>query len=248
MGQTNFDTDDSKIIQTIQESVKTETLEIGEEVYTTRPVHLPQRRDLAKAIEAHSLTAIVDYLNSNFDNNALPSLAVQVKSPVEVRVRGEIQDPEDRRFTPFSVTADLPQGIHYGQYFDLETAVIYLQSRFVQSETRDELIRNLGNIVATEALTQRDDGMSQEVTMQKGIRREESTIQNPVALAPFRTFAEIPQPESPFIIRLRKPKEEPIQVAFFEADGGAWSNTARLAIKAFLDKALGADNGIPILA
>lgn len=58
-------------------------------------------------------------------------------------------------------------------------------------------------------------------------------VPNPVYLKPFRTFTEITQPESAFVLRMRE--SGGIQVALFEADGGAWKNEAILAIKDYLE-------------
>ena len=53
-------------------------------------------------------------------------------------------------------------------------------------------------------------------------------------LAPFRTFSEIEQPESSFVLRVN----DRGRVGLFEADGGAWRNTAMLRIKEYLDNHL----------
>lgn len=106
-----------------------------------------------------------------------------------------------------------------------------------------------GNIVASEELRLKDDGMSQETVTRKGVRSEATTISNPHLLKPFRTFAEVDQPESAFIVRLQKSGENAIRAAILEADGGAWRNTARLAIKAWLEEALNVNGtALPILA
>ena len=52
-----------------------------------------------------------------------------------------------------------------------------------------------------------------------------------VPLSPFRTFQEVEQPESEFLLRL----DEDGNIGLFEADGGMWKLTARKTIKAFLE-------------
>ena len=49
-----------------------------------------------------------------------------------------------------------------------------------------------------------------------------------------RTFYEVEQPESEFLLRLG----DDGKVGFFEADGGMWKMTARKTIKEYLEKAL----------
>jgi hypothetical protein len=63
---------------------------------------------------------------------------------------------------------------------------------------------------------------------------QEVSIQNPVWLKPFRTFTEVDQPASPFVVRIREDCGS-IDVALFEADGGSWRNDARYLIKEFLN-------------
>ena len=55
-----------------------------------------------------------------------------------------------------------------------------------------------------------------------------------VKLRPYRTFLEVEQPESDFLIRIREGGE----IGFFEADGGAWKLFARSIIKSKLEDLL----------
>jgi len=66
-----------------------------------------------------------------------------------------------------------------------------------------------------------------------------------VKLKPYRTFNEVEQPESEFLLRL----SDGAQVALYEADGGAWKLTARRNIADYLRKQLAAliDDGIVIV-
>ena len=53
-----------------------------------------------------------------------------------------------------------------------------------------------------------------------------------VTLKPFRTFREIEQPESEFILRYQN--RNGIEAALFEGDGGCWKLDAILRIKEWL--------------
>ena len=60
-----------------------------------------------------------------------------------------------------------------------------------------------------------DDGVGQTVTAKSGVTRTTKVdVKNPWMLAPFRTFPEVAQPESPFILRMDKDS----QCALFEGD------------------------------
>ncbi|MDL2276354.1 hypothetical protein LJC02_01750, partial [Breznakia sp. OttesenSCG-928-G09] len=53
-------------------------------------------------------------------------------------------------------------------------------------------------------------------------------------VAPFRTFAEVEQPNSRFLLRVREGGE----MALFEADGGAWKLEAQNNVSTFIRKEL----------
>ena len=55
-----------------------------------------------------------------------------------------------------------------------------------------------------------------------------------VALRPFRTFLEVEQPESEFLLRL----DDDGNVGLFEADGGMWQQTAKASITAYFEDKL----------
>ena len=55
-----------------------------------------------------------------------------------------------------------------------------------------------------------------------------------VTLAPFRTFLEVEQPASEFILRL----DNNASIGLLEADGGMWKLVARETIKKFLEEKL----------
>lgn len=55
-----------------------------------------------------------------------------------------------------------------------------------------------------------------------------------VALRPFRTFLEVEQPESEFLLRL----DDDGNVGLLEADGGMWQQTAKASITAYFEDKL----------
>lgn len=80
-----------------------------------------------------------------------------------------------------------------------------------------------------------DDGVSQQVVVKSGVSIEENKrTKSEYSLKPFRTFSEVSQPMSTFILRLRKGAE----AALYIADGGAWELTAIHNIRDYLKEAL----------
>lgn len=241
------DFEEGRLIDVIQEAVKPEIIKVEGEEFVSREVHHPPRRKLVDVLVVASLTGIADYLSKGVDTAARKGTFIHVVHPQVVSVFNDIGEDTDRRFEAMRANAAPPKAT-LNTYLAKEDAMIALQALFVDTEERNALLQQLGTLVANEELQQKDDGVTQSVMTQKGVNRGYSDIKNPVKLRPFRTFAEIEQPESPFIVRIRKEEgEDTIEVGLFEADGGAWQNEARLSIKKFLEENL-QGGSVPILA
>lgn len=248
MGEkSNFDVNSSEIIQTIKDSVEVQVFkDLKEDDFTSEAVHRVPRRNQVATLVIASLTGLIDYLNDDADSGLREGerVFVQVVSPTHIELHHFVKGEREERFTPVVVKADVP-AIVFDKFTTRESMMIAIQSRFVDTPERAELLENLGNLAREEELLQEDDGVSQRVITQSGVKRKEVVIKNPVRLQPFRTFTEIEQPESPFVVRLDQDGSE-IAVGLFEGDGGAWRNAARVAIKAYLEDNLTGE--IPVLA
>ena len=79
-----------------------------------------------------------------------------------------------------------------------------------------------------------DDGVSQKTTIKSGIANKTDVIvPNPVKLRPYRTFAEIEQPQSSYVFRIQDSDRGP-SFKLVEADGGLWKNATMKKIKDYL--------------
>ena len=95
-----------------------------------------------------------------------------------------------------------------------------------------------GNIQAGTTMNYDDDGISQKTTIKSGVANNADVIvPNPVRLRPYRTFAEIEQPESSFVFRIKDSEEGP-RFKIVEADGGLWKNAAMKKIKEYFEREL----------
>lgn len=128
----------------------------------------------------------------------------------------------------------------FGNFYDCETFVIKLLSLFEAHDGRAAVLKIVGNIKEENVRNASDDGVTQTVTAKAGIVRvEEVDVPNPVYLAPFRTFREVTQPLSPFVLRMKQGRDGGLPtVALFEADGGKWKLDAIAFIKEYLSKSL----------
>ncbi len=131
-----------------------------------------------------------------------------------------------------------------GYFYPHYEFMIFLQMNLVRTEVIDRLLQLFGNISSEEIRTSIDDGVTQQIVAKQGIKLVDwATVPNPVLLQPYRTFPEVEQPASPFIIRLKEKAEKPA-IAFFEADGGAWEIDAIHGIRDWLKERV----DIPIIA
>lgn len=232
---------DGTVVKAIEElALKTaEPLELSGQTYTATPMHDIRKADPApKALEVSSLTSLVDYLVSVRPADNADVVALHVVDPVTVEAIGALHGHFQQRFV--FVSAKSPDrmsgtGFQFGRFIGLEAMNVALQALFEPTEDRARTLAVVGNVRDEVVRGQSDDGVSQEVNARSGIVLVEKVkVPNPVTLKPRRTFLEVEQPASPFILRLKKADESGITAALFEADGGAWRATAMASIAEFL--------------
>ena len=120
---------------------------------------------------------------------------------------------------------------------DQEYFIINLQAKFLPNDDRELLLKFAGTVKNESIAEYGDNGIMQKATIKTGISTVgEAIVPNPVKLCPFRTFAEVGQPESSFVFRMRQ--GDGVECAIFDADGGAWKNEAMDNIKKYLQEAL----------
>ncbi|NFB30637.1 hypothetical protein EXM76_05835 [Clostridium botulinum] len=222
---------------------KNEMLEVNGQIYSTK--RLNQVQDPIPAeLRTRTLTALIDYLESETDKKSSEKLLVHVISPNKVALYSELRKDAERE-TYMICDALTPDNIYFDRFIDTEQFNIMLQSSFIENKDRGLLLKVTGCVKDSAVKEIGDDGVSQAATIKTGVASvNEVKIPNPVVLAPFRTFPEIQQPESKFIFRMRSGP----QAALYEADGGAWRNEAMRRIKAYLEEELKGIQNINIIS
>lgn len=216
--------------------------ELDQGTFSRIPLHRVKEAKAA-AITVSTLTGLVDYIKANVDNIE-SKLLIQVESPDRVKLYGPLNGDREREMFILA-DAVLPNNIRYESFLDTEQFNIMLQSSFADKGDKEVLLKYTGLVRDEAVKTTGDNGISQKVTVKTGVASvAEAIVPNPVTLAPYRTFPEIEQPSSRFIFRM---KDGP-RAAIFEADGGAWRNTAILSIKEYLKKELEGIESIEIIA
>lgn len=145
-------------------------------------------------------------------------------------------DPEQREIRSVlydCIAADVP-GWGAKVSLGFEEAIIALRTRFQPTADTDYALRLLSSITSGGKVTLNDNGIATTIVTQKGISLQDNEVIRPIiSLRPYRTFMELDQPESPFLIRVSERA-----ITFVEADGGMWKLAAKKTAAAFLANAL----------
>jgi hypothetical protein len=239
-------------VQAIKDSEKTDVIQVGGATFVTRPVYDPPREPLPITLKLNTLTGLIDYVNRGADAVTADDngLMIHVVNERQVDVVSGIFGRAEQRRSYASATADAvlsKSDFRFGEFYDCESFVIKLLSLFEGFEGRAAVLKIVGNIKEENVRQTGDDGITQTVTAKSGIARvEEVAVPNPVFLAPFRTFREVTQPLSPFVLRMKQGRENGLPtVALFEADGGKWKLDAIQFIREYLEEKV---ESVPIIA
>lgn len=196
-----------------------------------------------KTLNLSTLNSLVDYLKSDLNSINKKRLMIVVENPTQIIVCEHDDEDLDRNVL-VTVEAITPQ-VNFGRYEAASDFNIILQSKFVDSDDRATVIEFASALKIENGSEIIDDGISQTATIKQGVASlAKAKAPNPVTLRPYRTFAEVEQPESQFIFRINQRAE----MALFEADGGKWRLDAINNIANFLKEELADQTNITILA
>lgn len=204
-------------------------------LFDTRP-----KEPNPEALALSTLGGLADYLAEDPDSNFTEArvMFITVDDPATVSIHTGAYGKFAQR--GLLVQAKSPtRPFVFSRWMDPETFIIGLKTAFVQGEDLATVLRFVGNLKSEAVQTVEDDGVSQRATVRKGIARvADEVAPQLVRLAPYRTFVEIEQPTSPFVLRLRGDGHSLPECALMEADGGAWRVEAAKSIKSALESML----------
>ena len=192
--------------------------------------------ELPTRYSVDTLAALVKLIRTEGIDHSL-RLYVRVDSARRVMVDTTYTHKEYAEFSRlplYEAVSDVPD-ITVNKSISQERAIVELQSLYAITEDRDYLLSLLSRIDDNQGVSSVDNGISQEVSVKTGaVLKEQQTVQPIVHLQPYRTFLEVEQPASDFLLRLDKDGCP----ALFEADGGAWKLEAKRNIAAYLGEKL----------
>lgn len=213
------------------QSMDPKVVEINGDTYCDKQLTRYHRFPFADAINISTLTALVDYIKGK-PEELRASMILHVESPTTVRLYSGLID-ERKREHLIRAEAIINQ-FSFDHAYDQERFLIELQANFLETEDLKTIMQVAGNIKSGTTANYSDDGVSQKTTVKMGIELNDVIVPNPVKLRPYRTFAEIEQPESSYVFRIMDTDRGPA-FKLVEADGGLWKNGTMKKIKEYLE-------------
>jgi len=233
-------------IDRILELARPETVKVDGREYSTSGLNA-MKVPTPAALQVHTLTALVDYLQSKIDPLYPSNTMVHVADHAQVRLLSALDGPFVQRHEYLSATPTM-EPFKFGQFMGVEEFIIGVSARFQETEHREQIVKMVSSLKTGLEISLDDDGISQKATAQSGVSlSREIKLPRLVALRPYRTFPEIElQPESEFVFRIRGDEKTMPSAALFEADGGKWKLEAIKSIREWLAEKIPA--GVTILA
>ena len=199
----------------------------------------PEKLIKAEPFKTFSLSGLIEYIKADTEHIfAEKRHIVRVKSPTMVEVIAPQAGYWRERETVAYCEAVVPE-IYFGRYMNADDFQVMVQTCFLDTDNRKTVLRLAGSVRKEQNMQTADDGVSQKVTINAGVSTAADVIvKNPVELIPYRTFHEVEQPESPFVLRFN----EDGNAALFTGDGSKWKLEAVDHIREYLASALYNDN------
>ena len=149
-------------------------------------------------VGVNGLDSIVKLLKKELELFESVPLFIRVDGARKVSVFSSL-DRYMRRDSLYEASCDVP-GFTDG-FRDHEKAIIELRSKFAPSSGVEYLLDLISRISKENGVTTKDNGVSQEVEARTGISLKQMVQIKPrVSMRPYRTFLEVEQPESEFIL------------------------------------------------
>ena len=222
----------AKMIDKIVSLKETKTFEINGQTYADSSLtRIPPHVDRPKEISINSLDGICKLIRTEIDK-VDSVILVHADAHNKVHVMTTYQDDFSRNDL-YWATADAPF-LRTG-WRDRQTAIIELRSLFIPNDGTAYLLDLLSRMTDENSVSTNDNGVTQTVEARQGVSLAARVVVKPrVMLRPFRTFLEVEQPESEFLLRV----DAGNGIGFFEADGGIWKLEAKRNIAEYFETRL----------
>ena len=222
----------AEMIDKIVSLAEAKTFEIDGETYSNKSlVRVPPHVDRPREVSVSSLDSIVKLIRAEKEKIGR-TIMVEVNRYNQVTVFSTFLD-DFSRYVLYQATADTPDFREGWRKY--EDAVIELRSIFFPNEGTEYLLSLLSSMSNQNTVKTTDNGVTQQVEARQGVSLNALVSVKPrVTLCPFRTFLEVAQPDSEFVLRVDADKG----IGLFEADGGVWKLVAKKNIADYLSERL----------
>lgn len=227
-----------EVYDRIQETAQPQTVEVGGVTYlVTQNGKISEvfpKAIIPDTLPLNSLDALVQLVKTEFSHRAEEdgkALYITIPDHLTVRCFGH-PDYDQRAVRPVYYEAHATDVPGWDERVELpfEEMQIALRTRFQETKDMPYIQKLLSEISTGAKITFNDNGVATTIVTKKGIDLQANeTIKPIIALRPYRTFQEVEQPESIFLIRINERG-----ISFIEADGGMWKLRARETIKSYL--------------
>jgi len=213
------------------ERIEIDGVQYSDETFT----RIKQTQAQASPIEVSSLDGLVAYIASTCEEGI-----VQVVHPGEVRFVSDLFGAEKQRDFWCKATIYQYGAFPCSQYLEQEEFITELLSKFVVDEQVEFVAAVIGGMTTAHVKEVSDDTVTQSIAVQDGVKFRREALPNPVYLRPYRTFPEVAQPKTAYVLRVRVEGDTP-KAALFEIKTGLWQLEAAKSIADYLREKIGED-------
>jgi len=214
-------------------------LKIGDYDFADRKL---ERVDIAPrmpiSLAFYTLAGFVRYVLAEAETAAA---MIHVVDPSVVTAISKLEGQDDNLRREYARAAfSGGGGFEFNDYGPLEDLSIALQTAFdIDRGDCRELQKFCSQVRSTASVGVADDGISQTVEAKRGVAAVLTTaVKNPWMLAPYRTFAEVEQPLSPYVLRFKSYGEGMPNAALYETGSQQWKVEAVGTLAKYLRVAL----------
>lgn len=194
--------------------------------------------DMVECINLNSLDSLIKMIKTEALNRYTMPLYITIPTHATLECFAQPdKDNRNIRSTYYKVRATDVPGWEKETSLKFEEAMIAIRTRFQDTADAGYTLKLLSDITTGSKVTYSDNGVATSIVTKTGVALQSNEAIRPiVTLKPYRTFQEVEQPASQFLIRINERG-----INFVEADGGMWKLTARLTIKKFIEDALASE-------
>lgn len=220
-------------VEKLTELATPKTYETETSVYASKDLaFIENKKRRPRCIDVTGLDSICKLVR-NEAGHIGRQIFIRVSDYKEVSVFTTL-DSDEERFYLYKCAADTPS-VTMGRFLPYENAVIEIRSLYIPNPDTDYLLKLLSSVSSESKVTSTDNGVTQKVEAKAGIALSTLVEVKPrVVLRPFRTFVEVDQPESEFLLRISDKGE----IGLFPADGGVWKLEATRNVAKYFEQEL----------